>query len=991
MNRVTGRNTRTFKKLPLCVALLGCIYGTSALAQTPPPQTPQQLQQAEEAERERLRQQEAVELDRVVVTGSLLRRQEYSSISPVQVITADTNVALGQIDTAEFLQKSSVAAGSTQINAQFSGFVVGGGTGVQTVSLRGLGAQRTAVLLNGNRPGPAGTRGQVQAFDLNVIPSSIVQRIEVLKDGTSSIYGSDAVAGAINIITRKNIDRPEFTISTRTPFEGGGEAYTVSGATGFNFDNGNIVVAAEYFLQTPLRFGDRDYLRCSEDLFWNEQGNRIDREDRSILAGTRYAGCTNTGIINAVDDAVRGPRYVPSWDGTTIGLIPGYRPNLTGSYANNSPNAFHHQVLNSPLYDDVQMVDRQERMNVFASSSFMFGDISWDTELLLNRRNTQTHRMRQFFPLIGGATSPFASYRYVDNPTFAAPVPGGIARPIMPFNSDQDVTIDYGFINTTLEGPIGNTSWIWSGNASYSRSSGDYSSLSIVKSLTGDADPSLRKWTGGLAPTFDYFQPCALSGDCIDDLEAAVGRWHTGNTVYDQAVFQGLVTGDAFEMPAGTVGMALGVEHRRFSIDDQPSELERTGELWGQSSAVQTKGSDNVTEVFGEVEVPLLKGVPAFEALTLNMSARAFNYDTVDDWNHVWKVGLGWQVVPSLLLRSTKGTSYRAPGLYELYLGNLSGFAGQLSIDPCIRWGESNNDRIRANCGAAGIPDDYAALGGSGASAEVFTRGAGDTLRPETSNAFTGGLVWTPSFMPVSFAVDYFDMQVNDQITQLGASGIVGGCYGAEVYPNDFCNLFIRNPNTHPTAPNKIEEVYATYININKQKVRGYDLLARYDNTHAFGRVIVEGEFTYMVEDFSLTFTNPLATGLTRGDRLGDISRPQLVGNLTSSLRRNDFTYTWGMQYVGETEALNLDEVTTYFGRPNSRRDITADSALYHNVSVRFEQPNWNILVGIRNVLDKAPPRVSSGVATRYGNSPAFATQYDWFGQSLFVRYNHKF
>ncbi|MDQ3495400.1 MAG: hypothetical protein M3485_07760 [Pseudomonadota bacterium] len=107
---------------------------------------------------------------------------------------------------------------------------------------------------------------------------------------------------------------------------------------------------------------------------------------------------------------------------------------------------------------------------------------------------------------------------------------------------------------------------------------------------------------------------------------------------------------------------------------------------------------------------------------------------------------------------------------------------------------------------------------------------------------------------------------------------------------------------------------------------------------------------------------------------------------------RNKFpTYTWGMQYVDETRALNLCEVVTYQGRPNSRRDITAERALYHNVSVRFEQPNWNIQVGVRNLLDKAPPEVSSGVATRYGNSPAFATQYDWFGRSLFVRYNHKF
>src|SRR5690606_4432324 len=210
-------------------------------------------------------------------------------------------VALGLVNPGEFLQKSSVAAGSTQINNQFGGFVVEGGTGVQTLSLRGLGANRTLVLLDGQRPGPAGTRGQVGAFDLNVIPSSRLQRVEIVKDGASSIYGSDAVAGVVNMITRKSVDRPELTFSTRAPFDGGGEVYTVSGATGWDFDNGSIVLAGEYYLQEALKLGDRDYFRCSEDLAYaNQRGPRIDREDRSINAGTALGGCDGGLYANTV-------------------------------------------------------------------------------------------------------------------------------------------------------------------------------------------------------------------------------------------------------------------------------------------------------------------------------------------------------------------------------------------------------------------------------------------------------------------------------------------------------------------------------------------------------------------------------------------------------------------------------------------------------------------------------------------------------------------
>src|SRR5690606_7750905 len=307
------------------------------------------------------------ELDRITVTGSLLRRFEYESTSPIQVITADTNVALGLVNPGEFLQKSSVAAGSTQINNQFGGFVVEGGTGVQTLSLRGLGANRTLVLLDGQRPGPAGTRGQVGAFDLNVIPSSILQRVEIVKDGASAIYGSDAVAGVVNMITRKSVDRPEITFSTRTPFDGGGEVYTVSGATGWDFDNGSIVLAGEWYLQEALKVGDRDFFSCPQDLAYaHEGGPRIDREDRSVIGDTALGGCNNL-YANTVIDAGYGYRYIPSPDGSTVGLIPGYRPRNNPNYAN-SDQAYYEDVLNFDFYGNQHIVDRQERKSVYAAT-----------------------------------------------------------------------------------------------------------------------------------------------------------------------------------------------------------------------------------------------------------------------------------------------------------------------------------------------------------------------------------------------------------------------------------------------------------------------------------------------------------------------------------------------------------------------------------------------------------------------------------------------
>ncbi|WP_300379415.1 TonB-dependent siderophore receptor [Henriciella sp.] len=194
---------------------------------------------------------------KVVVTGSLLRRDEYSSTSPIQVVTAETATAEGLIDAADIIQSQSVASGSTQINGNFGGFVVEGGTGVNTVSLRGLGAQRTLVVFNGRRLGPSGVQGQVGAVDLNVIPTAAVQRVEILKDGASSIYGSDAVAGVVNVITRRSLDRPELNVSVNAPYEGGGEQWTIDGAYGFNFDRGSAVISAQYQKLEDLSLGDR--------------------------------------------------------------------------------------------------------------------------------------------------------------------------------------------------------------------------------------------------------------------------------------------------------------------------------------------------------------------------------------------------------------------------------------------------------------------------------------------------------------------------------------------------------------------------------------------------------------------------------------------------------------------------------------------------------------------------------------------------------------
>jgi iron complex outermembrane receptor protein len=964
----THKSNKVFQRTALASTLAFILSGplaTQAFAQDAAAEAAKKEEEAKKA----AAKTEPKELEKVKVTGSLISRLGFDSVSPVQVITAETSATVGQLDTADILQSSSIASGSTQISNQFSGFVVEGGNGVQTVGLRGLGSNRTLVLLDGKRPGPAGTRGQVGAFDLNVVPSSIINRVEILKDGGGSIYGSDAVAGVVNIITRKAVDKPSLTVTTSLPFEGGGERWSASGAMGWDFDKGGIVTAFEFSDSEALTQGDRDFLNCGNELIKDANGNRIDRLDKSITAGTRLEGCNNLYANTVISGATR---YIPAPDGVTIGPIAGYRPRTNSSAIAPSPpskypgTAYYEDQLNFEMLDDAHIFAEQKRLSLYAAFDYNFDSVDWYGQFLYTNRETNSHRYRQFFPTM--------DYRSVGL--------SASSLPIMPFRSDQNIDVDYFYVATGLKGAFGESSWSWNADLSFSRSDGDYEVLSIDANLTGDR---FRDLDGGGSPV-NYLDPFYLSGRGINELQDAVGVWHTGNTIYDQFVASAITSGTLFEMPAGAVGGAFGVEYRDFSIDDNPSDLERAGRLWGQSSATGTEGDDNVYEVFGEIEMPLLSGLPGVEMLTFNGSARWFQYDTVEDSDSVWKAGLLWQIIPSVSLRSTIGTSYRAPGLYELYLGDQTAFVGQLN-DPCVEYLESANPNIIANCAAAGVPPT---LTGAGASIEVISGGGLGVLKPETSKSFTAGIVFTPASSNFSMSVDYFEIEVNDQIDQLGAGAILGGCYGLPVFPNAFCDLHERR-GLNEADPYTVAFVKDSYINVNTQVTKGYDLNLRWDGEFDFGKIEIESQFTYTTEAYQELFDSDAPSGFESNDFNGTISSPELVGNVRTALVRGDWTYTWGMEYVGETENF-FTNPATYQGVPNPQYDYTAEDRLYHNLSVFYRADEWSLLLGVNNVFDTSPPNISTGVgSTRYGNIPAFATQYDWFGRSFFARINYEF
>jgi iron complex outermembrane receptor protein len=652
--------------------------------------------------------------------------------------------------------------------------------------------------------------------------------------------------------------------------------------------------------------------------------------------------------------------------------------------------------LNSSKFADGYAISAVERISGYGRADFnldFFGGVDWTTELLVNQRNFEQKSWRQFFPLIGGPL-------FYDIPgPFTAPVSFGnlvagldgteLAQPVTIWPSNDSVTVDYYYVNTGFSGDLFVPGWSWNLNASFSSSDGEYTGNEILKETAGDANfarPSDGLYAG---PTYNPFSPDFLSGNYSQATFDLLTAYPVGNTKYDQTVVTGVVTGDLFQLPAGPIGLAVGAEWRNFEIDDTPDPRSQNDEFWGTTSALVTRGEDTVTEMFAEVNIPLLSGMPFFEELTLDGSARAFDYDSYGD-DSVWKAGLNWQVIPSVRLRGTKGTSYRAPALYELFLGNQTGFLPQTSVDPCINWGNSSNPNIQANCAAHGIPNNYTGFPGS--SALIISGGGAGVLEAETSEASTLGLIWTPDFIDLSLAIDYFDIVIDNQVAQLGAGTILGGCYGSPVFPNAFCGLFTRAPANDPSRPFNVLTVNDSYINVNSQSTRGIDITLRYEHEFNFGNLIVDVSATQTMEDVVNLFDPSIASGFATNDFNGSIGDPEWVGDAQIQLRRGDFTYSWFIDYIGPTDnrILGFAEVVNYFGL-QGRRIITTDDWLSHDVSVRWIGDKLTVTGGVANIFDAQPPVVSTGAAQRLQNFALAGTQYDLRGRTYFLRVGYEF
>lgn len=959
----------------------------------------------------------------VVVTGSRLRRSPFNSPDPITIIDPATAQAAGQFSTAEMLQSSPVAAGSAQVTSAISSaFVTNGGPGAETISLRGLGAERTLVLLNGRRAGPAGTRGAISAFDLNVLPQSIVSQVEILKTGASSVYGSDAVAGVVNLITKKNTNGIELDGFASVPGESGGEQYRLSASWGKDFGNGHILAAFDYFRRENFQRADRDYLTCPEEYIFRRDGSRADIIDpRTGSPRCNELAWGHVWVYTA--GFAQAGRWQYNYAGDNLGAhIPlrnpaNPRPNFItppGFYqvgydrASTAVDNYYH-----PMYGRESVIPETTLYTGYIDAAYNVSDsIEIGVELLHNRRETKSTSFRQFWYLTG--------YTQNFSPGVGDPFSAGWGGPfylsptVITDHNSASQKVEYSRGLAWIDGKLG-SNFNWNGYIQYSRSDGDYTSDVIFKDSVDLHDYRTASCAGTRTPVsnrpcidIDWTRPGFLAGEFTAAERDMLFGTDTGNTVYTQLASELSVNGRLITLPwSGDVQAALGVAFRRDEIDDTPGPVTLAGNAWGQTSAGRTAGWVVTKEAFGEIEIPLLKDIPLIKSLTISGSGRVTNvtatrasdrFEDENNGNWTYSVGVNWQLTDFLRLRGRYGTSFRAPALFEQFLANQSSFLTQRQVDPCIQWATNpaTNDRVKANCQAAGVPGDHS---GAGPSVTVIQGGGIGVLDPETSTAKSISAVITPrfAFLPntrINIAVDYFDIDIRGEIATLSAANIVGGCYNSEFFPTDpLCSLFTRLPEG-VGGENNIDEVRATFININQQRNRGIDVTASVEQgLGSLGRFVANAQMTWQIEDTVALFNN------TANDNTGEAGEPRWVGDFDFFWHPNDtLSIYYGLNVIGATSdegdyrriVGDICRTTAVYGE--FCVDLKAEARFYHAVSVTKKVKNFDFTLGVSNLFDQKPPRVTvaggnslnQGTINTIGQS-VFASQYDYLGRRFFI------
>lgn len=931
--------------------------------------------------------QEATNLDRIEVTGSRIRQVDTETAQPVLSISRASIEKSGFKTVADVLQNIA-AAGSPAISRSeplSSGEAVGG----FYIDLRNLGAERTLVLVDGKRLGASVSGLQ----DVSQIPSAIVERIDVLKDGASSIYGSDAIAGVINIITRKNFEGLEANAYVGQYGEGDGQKTSYDFVAGFTGDRGSVTIGAEYAEEKEVWARDRWFSRYSRTTFHPEQnwspvsqwGTIIDPDTDDWLTLNRGGDYRDVNQYHDQDFA--GITGDTSNSNEQMHLLtPTKRRSVFA-------NVQYDLTDNVRFVSDLLYTRREAQAQVagypLQSSAYSRQGAKWDADSYYNPFGKDMGFMRRGWEVPRLSTNKLTTFRFT-----------GALQGSFQFN-DKYFDWEAGYIyqnSENLQTQTGNYNVLAvnaaTGPSFFNPATGRVECGSAAGLVDG-SNPIYGSGAGGCIP-WNPAIPAGRTGDGglsgNPDLQQFLFPTTKNTGEVTTKTYYANIAGSLFTLPAGDLGFALGYEYREDKGSYNPDALSQTG-YSTDLAAGPTGGGYNVNEVYLELNVPILADLPGAKELSFNAATCYSKYNTFGNTTNN-KFGLKWKPIDQLLVRATYAEGFRAPTIDNLYGGSSQTFA--YFTDPCdTSFGSTGDPAVAARCAAAIGPtastfrqlrQGYVpASGPDEQTPDPFNAVSNPDLTPEKSKSKTVGLVWSPTFAQgLNLSLDWWNIKITNTIVTDSPDDQLNDCYVLGIAER--CNSFSRDPNRH----NVVNLTYAPR-NAGYQETEGFDFDVAYRfETSSWGTFNANLQNSYVSKNVLKT-TNAQEVPVSILNGFG--SNFRLRSNLVLGWERGDWGVTWGTRYfsgVKERCYYSTECTLPDFGSPDPVRDRAMNergSTMFHDVQVSWNAP-WNatIAVGARNVFDHYGPQMYSAPNSQY----SYYGGYD-IGRFMYMQYKQKF
>jgi len=955
--------------------------------------------------------------EELTVTGSRIRRKDLTTPAPVTVVTRQQFEESGRLTIGDFLQTlpEQGNAPNFQLN---TGGVNYGADGTTRINLRNLGVQRTLVLINGRRVVPGGL-GASAAVDLNTIPTEAVDRIEVLKEGASAIYGSDAVAGVVNVITRRNFSGTNLGAQYGVSGHGDAQTFDAHATTGHSDENTSALFSVRYFNQKDSWLRDRSWAQQALDYSYDSAGCSPG-SSRCVVPGG--SSRTPEGTIRMPQDPNTGQ---PVCNGNPLCEQMVAYANANGGW---KPSTNFIRDPSGPVCGN-NGLNQKECFRLFgtaAPANNLTGNDAYnfaaDNYLTIPSQTIQAWSSgdAKFSPARVYYEASYTSRTSTQN---AAPMPLNPAdynnivvskdNVYNPFGTDINFLgrrlVEFG--NRTYSEALGNfrvvtgvdgtlpsstgplEGWYWDVYGNYGRTEGTFTTGGSFRNsrVAAAVGPSFRDATGAVH--------CGTAGNVIDGCTPLNLLGGPGSILPSQQDFLGFsgtsraydmlftvaanTEGELFRMGADRpVSLAMGYEYRFQEGSQIADPIVQAGDS-ADFNFKTTKGHFYSNEAYAELSLPILANVPFVDALEATAAGRYVNYSTFGG-NFSYKLGARYTPVRDFTVRATYSTAFRAPSISELYLGGNE--TDPAATDPCVDLTNVPAD-VAQRCRANGVKGS----GSADTGVQELTRQSGNTnLQAETAKSYTAGIVVQPSMVRgLSITVDYFHTAIDNAIGFISTPYILQGCFIGGYQP--FCSQVNRNNS------GAIQFVSSSPTNQGQLTTAGVDFAVRYSIPTEMGR------FAFSLDGSWLAFLDSAVTvgGLptVHGKGYYDLGAlPAWKGNLGIDYGIGGFVAGAVGRYVASfTQCSNPYDPTTAQGGLCNLTDGTINP-LNQSISSFFQLDlhagytltttygRTNFFVGMTNALDKAPPYIYS--ANLANSDPA---TYDYLGRYVYGRVSHTF